>query len=297
MSKYDIIILDCPEINCPPPLLKVYIEFCEAFTRKGYNVQISHSIKDINKNCIVLMGDFFHVDNPAEILFKQSPLSIYIGWYWHKQNVSILPHFIHIYENVLSSNPLPDKVLILQFMNSIPNSCPLLLRANEAIENIGFLSKNIDKDYCFMGGRMCEWLVPGEPYKGLYHGVHDVSNYLDYDERRRIYLSSTFALGFQTSDNIDNAHVSQRIFEGLCYGCIVLSNSIHASLQTNGIVEYIHDKNDLENKMKFFLQNPDIIKEKQELGYKFIREKGTNNYSAKKIIDVIKNIYNIEIEF
>jgi hypothetical protein len=297
MLKYEIVILDCPEITCPPSLLKVYIELCEAFTRKDFNVNILNSIKDINKKSIVFMGDFFHIENPAELLYNQSPLSIYIGWYWHKQNVSILPHFIHVYENVLSKNPLPDKVPILQYMNSIPNSCPLLLRANEAVENVGFLLRKVDKDYCFMGGRMCDWLIPGEPYKGLYHGVHQVSEYFDYDERRKNYLSSTFALGFQTDDNIYNAHVSQRIYEGLCYGCIVLSNSIHASMQTNGIVEYIQDKNDLENKMKFYIQNPHLIKEKQELGYKFIREKGTNNYSTEKIINVIKNVYNIEIEF
>jgi hypothetical protein len=49
--------------------------------------------------------------------------------------------------------------------------------------------------------------------------------------------------------------------------------------------------------LKFYIQNPEFIKEKQELGYKFIKEFGTNNYSAKKIINVIKNNYNIEIEF
>jgi hypothetical protein len=298
-KKYNIIILDSPEITCPPHLLKVYIEFCGAFTRRGYSVKISNSINEITDNSIVLMGDFFHVDNPANILYNQSKNAIYIGWYWHNQDISILPYFIHLYENTLAENPLPDKVPILKLMNSITNSCPLLLRANDAVEDVGTFERNVDKDYCFMGGRIfdCDGLVPDPSFKGLYHAVCDVSQYLDYDVRRTIYLSSVFALGFQSVANIKNAHVSQRIFEGLCYGCVVFSNSIHASHQTDGIVEYITSKQELESRMKYYLENTDKIKEKQELGYKFVREKGTNNYSAQKIMDVIKQVYNIEIDF
>ena len=61
------------------------------------------------------MGDFFHVNNIGELLNNQSKNAIYIGWYWHKQNVSMIKYFIHVYENVLSENPLPDKVEILKF--------------------------------------------------------------------------------------------------------------------------------------------------------------------------------------
>lgn len=291
LENYDnIIILDCPEITCPPPLLKVYIELSDAFKRINYSVKISNSLNDINDNSIVLMGDFFHVNNPGELLNNQSKNAIYIGWYWHKQNISMIKYFLHVYENILSKNPLPDKVEILKFMKSIPNSCPLLLRANDEPNDIGNFERNVDKDYCFMGGRMCDWLIPGEPYKGIYHGVHSVSQYLDYDIRRKHYLSSTFALGFQTRDNIINEHVSQRIYEGMAYGCVVLSNSLPACEQTDGIVEYIHNKVDLEIKMKYYLDNPDKIKEKQEKGYNFVKEKGTNNYTLEKILDVIKKI-------
>lgn len=292
---HNIIILNCPEIACPPPLVRVYIELCGSFTRKGCNVKISSQIQDINDDSIVFMGDFFNVPNPAELLCKQSSKAIYIGWYWQNQNVSMLPYFVHVYENVMSTNLLPDKVIVLQFMNSIQNSCPLRLRANEAVSDVGTYCRNVDKDYCFMGGRMCDWLIPSPPFKGIYHGVHDVSQYLDYDTRRDIYLSSTFALGFQTADNITNGHVSQRIYEGLAYGCVVMSNSIHASLQTNGIVEYVATKEELESKMQYFIDHPEKITEKQTQGYKFIKETGTNNYALQQISNVIKRIYNINI--
>jgi hypothetical protein len=174
-------------------------------------------------------------------------------------------------------------------MKSIPNSCPLLLRADEAIEDIGNYERNVNKDYCYMGFPMGQSFIPDKPYKGFYYGV-TIDKYLNYDTRRNMYLSSTFALGFQHEDNIINNHVSQRIFEGMAYGCVVLSNSISASLQTDGIVEHFKDKIDLEQKMRYFLENPDKIKEKQKKGYEFIREKGTNNYAAKKIVDVIQSL-------
>ena len=116
-----------------------------------------------------------------------------------------------------------------------------------------------------------------------------------YDNRREIYLSSTFALGFQSSVNIDFEHVSQRIFEGLAYGCIVLSNSLPACEQTNNIVVHITSKEDLENKMRFFKANPDIIKRKQEEGYEFIKKYGTNHFAIDKFINCIKQNFAIVI--
>jgi spore maturation protein CgeB len=113
---------------------------------------------------------------------------------------------------------------------------------------------------------------------------------------KKIYLSSIFALGFQSDENIITKHVSQRIFEGLAYGCIVLSNSIPACEQTNNIVVYIESKADLENKMKYFKENPDIVKEKQEEGYKFIKHFGTNHYSIDTFMNCINNAYGITLE-
>lgn len=297
MEKDNIIILHCPEIGCPPPLLQVFIEFSYSFIRKGYTCCISSSIQDINDKSIVLMGDFFHVENPGELLYNQSKNAIYIGWYWHKKNVSMLPYFLHIYENILSENVMVDKIEILKFMKSIPNSCPLLLRANDPIENIGRYIRNVNKDYCYMGYNypICYQFIPGYPFKGIFHSVYDPTQYLDYNNRRNVYLTTMFALGIQSEENIINGHVSQRIFEGMAYGCVVLSNSIHASIQTDGIVEHFRSKTDLEERMKYFLENPDKIKEKQEKGYQFIREKGTNNYSLEIIENVVKNVYNISL--
>ena len=282
MYKTEVLILDCPEISCPKVLVIVLKELCGVFERKNVPVHVIHDIKQIHDDAIVFLGDFINVPEPGRLLSEISTKAFYVGWYWHKQDTSMLPFFLHVYENVLADTTLlPDKVEMKQFMESIPNSCPLLLRANEHPHRIGAYPRSRIYDYCFMGGRMCEWLVPSHRFRGFYHGVHDTEEYMKYEDRREIYLNSTFALGFQTDDNIRNGHVSQRIFEAMAYGCVVISHSLHASIQTDGIVEYVEpDREKYAERMDFFLQNPHYIEKKQQRGYEFVRKYGTNEYAV-----------------
>lgn len=295
LYKTEVLILDCPEITCPKVLVLVFKELCGVFERQMIGVRVIRDIKEIHDDAIVFMGDFINVPEPARLLATISTKAIYIGWYWHKQDTSHLPYFLHVYENVLARHTLlPDKVEMKSFMNTTTNSCPLLLRANEPPEKIGVYPRYKVYDYCFMGGRMCEWLVPTHKYKGVYFGVHDTDQYMKYEERRKIYLASTFALGFQTDDNIKNGHVSQRIFEAMAYGCVVLSNSLHASIQTDGIVEYVDPTREkFIERMDFFLQNPDYIEKKQQRGYEFTRQYGTNEYAMSLILNKLCSLVGV----
>lgn len=285
----EIFILDCKEIGCPRVLMYVFIEMCEAFKKRGYNVKLINSIQDINNDSVVFMGDSIRHSDPCLLLNEIAPDAIYIGWYWHKINTSSLKYFIHTYENMLNPN------IRVKLLKTMSGNCPLLLRASDHPDMIGTYEKKIVYDYCYMGCRYCPELVPSELYKGIYHGVNNANSFISYPNRKDIYLSSIFALGFQSTENIFNKHVSQRIYEGLAYGCIVLSNSIPACEQTNNIVVYIESKSDLENKMKYFKENPDILKQKQEEGYKFIKDSGTNHHSIDNFIQCINETYKMTI--
>lgn len=289
--KREVLLLDCPEIQCPKVLRIVFLEWCGAFLRKNIQVRVIDKITDIHDDAIVLLGDFIHVGNPGKLLSDISTKAVYIGWYWHKQDTSTLPpYFLHVHENVLSQTLLPDKVGMMAFMGQ-NISCPLLLRANEDPSLVGTYPRKSLYDYCFMGGMMCEWMVPSHKYKGFYYGVHDTDQYMKYEDRRDIYLSSTFALGFQTNDNIQNGHVSQRIFEAMAYGCVVLSHSLHASLQTEGIVEYVGpNRENYAERMAFFLQHPEYIRQKQQKGYEFVRKYGTNEFSVSVVIQRLSDL-------
>jgi hypothetical protein len=285
----DIIILDCDEVQCPKVLMFVFIELCQAFKDRNYNVQIIRNIKDITNNCIVFMGDTFRCPDIVSLLHSIAPDAIYIGWYWHNIKTDALKHFIYTYENM--KNPDSRGTFLMEQIHN----CPLLLRASEHPDLVGTHTKNIMYDYCYMGWGYCTDLIPGESFNGIYHGVYNHDHFVPYDKRREIYLSSIFALGFQSPENITFEHVSQRIFEGLAYGCIVLSNSLPACEQTNNIVVHVTSKQDLENQMLFFKANPDIIKRKQEEGYEFIKKYGTNHFAIDKFINCIKQNFAIVI--
>lgn len=189
----------------------------------------------------------------------------------------------------------PDKRVL--YIKTKKNNVPLLLRASEEPCNIGKLEKKIVYDYCYIGWRYCPNLVPYEnkKFKGIYYGVNDFDKFLTYEERKKIYLSTIFAFGFQSNDNITNKHVSQRIFESLTYGCIVLTNSIPACDQTNNIAVYVKSKEDIEDKMDFFMKNPSIMKQKQQDGYEFAKKYGTNRYAISFFTNHIKDNFDIVI--
>jgi hypothetical protein len=198
---------------------------------------------------------------------------------------------LNIYNDMnITINKLNDLIKTRSFKNNIP----LLLRANEDPLLVGTYKKNIIHDFCYMEWRCCEKLVPPK-FKGLYHGVYQHDNYFDYDKRKNIYLSSLFALGFQTDDNIENKNVSQRIFEGLVYGCIVLSNSLLVCDQTNNIVIYVSTRDDIEEIMTYYINNPKLAEIKRNEGYEFCKQFRTNQLSAQIFVNLIQEKFDISI--
>jgi spore maturation protein CgeB len=253
-----------------------------------------HSIKEITNNSIVFMGDTFRVNNPVQLLKEQAPEAIYIGWYWNVHDTSDLKYFIYTHENLLKFEGIEYHRKLYEQIKDKKNRCPLLLRANDSPSMIGNYERKSELDYCYMGYPYQQHLTPSSKFHGLFHAVYDQTRYLTYDQRRENYLKSTFALGFQGDDNKRVKHVSQRIYEGMAYGCVVLSESISAVEQTEGIVQYFTTKEELEEKMTYFKNNPSKIKELQEKGYDYVRRLGTNEYAIQIFRDKIKECYGIE---
>jgi len=278
-----IVLLNCPEIGMHLAFMYACNEACHAFKRMGYTVRIARSISELNDDCIVFLGNDIHVPDPVIVLAQQAPRAVYIGWYWNEQDVRQLPYFVHTHENKLKRNAE------LKYFGSNAVKVPFLLRANDDPALIGTYPKQIARHYCYMGYRYNPEMVPSSPkYTGYYYGTKNLSEFLNYETRKRIYLSSMFALGFQSKVNADEKHVSQRIYEGLAYGCIVLSNSEAARDQTDGIVEFVSSRREIEQKIDYYLKNHDAYLAKRSAGYNFIKTRdGTNHAMAQSFIDAI----------
>ena len=293
-TKRDIFILDSKEIGCPLVLIYVFDELCGAFRDRGYNVKKINKIEHIHNDSIVFLGDTFRVQNPSKLLYKQAPNAIYIGWYWHDIDTSNLRYFIYTYENCLKPNGLGYNIKRFNILKSKVNNCPLYLRANDNPTKISGYNRKSDLIYCYMG---CNYYPQMEPksFKGLYHGTKDHKKYLNYEQRKNIYLSSVFALGIQSRENIVSEHVSQRIYEGMAYGCVVLTNSVPACEQCDNIPILVENRQDIETQINYYLNNRDKLKEKQEKGYNFVKKYGTNHYSIDQYSNIIRELYDMEI--
>ena len=137
---HEIMLLNCPEIGMYLAFLYACVEACRAFSRMGYAVRIARSISELNNNCIVFLGDDFHVSTPADLLAKQAPRAVYIGWCWNNQDVRKLPHFVHTHQNNLKPR-VPTTYLKSGSTN--PVKVPFLLRANDDPALIGNIRKRL----------------------------------------------------------------------------------------------------------------------------------------------------------
>ena len=299
-----VLILHCPEIQCDYVLNLAFTEFCDSFVRAGYDVQKVNRIEDICNNAIVMMGNGLthpDVDGLCRRLAHQAPRAQYVGWYWQRWKPAVEAarlRFLYIHENGLAPVEKMYEPQLREMMRQVPGKlrCPLLLRANDPPDRIGDYARNPVRDYIFMGPPYCPQLVPraDSKFTGIYYNTTDLTKYLTYDVRRFHYLTSHFALGFQCVENVLNGHVSQRIYEGLAYGCIVLTNSWPAHEQTDGIAVYVSSREEIESKMWYYLDRPDEMDRKREEGYAFVRRKGTNDYARKFLLAHIENSRDVD---
>jgi hypothetical protein len=273
----------------------VFSEFADSFVRAGYEVRHIYRIEDIHNDAMVCMGngiaDHTDVDALCQRLAKQAPNAQYVGWYWQCWRSAVEAahlRFLYVHENALAPPPSIYSPHIRDMMMDVPAQlrCPLLLRANDPPEKIGRYERNPVRDYIYMGCPYCPEMVPSiqSNFTGIYYNTTDMSKYINYDTRRLHYLTSHFALGFQSGENILNGHVSQRIYEGMAYGCIVLTNSWPAQQQTEGIAVYVTGREDLESKMRYYLDRPAEMAKKIQDGYDFVRREGTNDVARDRIL-------------
>ena len=297
----EILLLHCVELVCPRVLSYVFQELTHAFVERGYTVRNINNLEELHNDSIVFVGDIIRIPNIIQRLNYIAPDAVYVAWYWgesklgKKNRSSDLRYLLHIHENFLDKRALPSHVEYFEEIAKLTNTAPLLLRAREKPENIGVYPRIEKWDYCYMGWVYCPELVPTDKnYRGLYHAVTDHSKYLSYETRREVYLRSVCALGFQSAENLRSKHVSQRIYEGMAYGCIVLTNSYAAVEQTDGIAILVHTKNEVQDLIDFYKTHPVERQQKKEEGYNFIRTKqGTNHDSIDVLLHKIQECYGI----
>jgi Glycosyl transferase family 11 len=291
--------IQLPEFVPLPVMDRVFEECTSAFEDDGCVVRRVTRWDELEDGGLIFLDDAggrylepeFHPHHVR--LAQRCPMSIMICWYWMEATYRPFSRMLVTGENYIYRERASPVVRAYMLR---PDFVPLLLRASESPDRIGTYPRTIQRDYCFMGGGYkMDWIPPSDkPLTGLYHRVI-YQNYLSYDERRAIYLSSRFALAFQSDENLRTGHLSQRIFEGLAYGCIVFCENPLAAQYTKGAVITVSSREDLWAKMEEWSQaSPERIKEQQERGYEWSRRFGTNRTSMALLWSRVRARFHVD---
>jgi hypothetical protein len=297
IMKRLIQVIQLSELHPSPIMKHVFSELMDAFYDYDCKLYIITSLKEIEDGGILFLddsaGDYKDYKHIYDKINKLCPNGIYVCWYW--KDTTFRPFEKMIYTGEYYVNLHNASQEIQQYM-SLAKYVPLKLRVSDPPYTIGMYPRNIRRDYCYIGDSCkMDWIktLNINRFTGSYYRIIS-DNYISYNDRRRIYLSSTFALGFQNSNNIKYGHLPQRIFEGLAYGCIVLCENPLAANFTDGIVVHVESEDDMVEKMRYYLAHPEEIKKKQDDGYKWIKEYGTNHHSVLLYLDFIYRQYREE---
>jgi spore maturation protein CgeB len=264
------------------------MEFINGFSDFGYEISYITNIDDCKDKDILLLSN--HIIN-IDYLNKLNTINsnaVYILWYYHSViNQIPFKKWILTGEYFHKTPRLQSHINLDNINKSINNFVPLMLRADEAPEKIGTYERKNEINGCFMGS----------PYKSdwvaglaniMYHDI--INGLINYNERRHNHLRSKVAFGFSNDANILNYHPTQRIFEGLSYGCVVISDNEAARDMTDGIVEFVNNKEEFLQKYNYFLEHPEECRKKELEGYEWAKKYGTNRYSASLFLNKMKEL-------
>jgi len=293
--KKQIQILTLPEFQILPVMKCIFSELSGAFTDYDCTFKEVRLFSELEDGGIIFLHDeagcYLKNKELYNRIAEKCPNSIFICWYWTDVTFQPFKKMLYTGEYFIYLEDKKNEIDRYDYFKH-PKFVPLKLRANDHPSLIGTYKRNVVRDYCFMGGGyLMDW-VPHD-FSGVYHRVI-FDNHLSYDVRRSIYLSSMFAFGFQNDENIQTGHLSQRIFEGMAYGCIVLCNNKLASDFTDGIVVYVSSKEDLVEKMIYYKMHSEEVEKKQKEGYEWVKKYGTNRISAELYLNKIKEEFKEE---
>ena len=299
----NLYILDNTNDKLNPVVRLLFRDLSGGFKRLGFNINYNANVYNITNNSIILFDNNVN-DNSIQYLSNNITNSLFIGWCCHTSNIK--QKFINLNMLFITAHTTKPRVYVkpnsnkkeLDFdqYNIVKDKqyVPLFHRVNESPNLIGSYNRNVKYDWCHIGKIYNNNLLPKNKFTNNKVEAETIGKYINSDERRDIYLSSLIHIATQGDQNILDGHVSQRVYEGLAYGCIVLSNSHVALTETNNIVEYVNSIQDVENKIEYYKKNPEKVKEKQKLAYEFIKKYGTNKFSIDKINEKSKQLYNID---
>jgi hypothetical protein len=279
--------MNSPELPTPGTHKYTTTKFSKGFENCGYIVSEANTLDSITDGAIVLLSDH-GITEDKERGFKYLkylsitfPNTIYICWFYHKYYNEIpFKKFIITGEHFHKKPAFPDHIFCWNLQQRINNYVPLTFSSSLFPENIGNFPRNETLNGCFIGTSYKKtWITE------LQNIVYITGNEYPENERINLFLSSKIAFGFHHENNVLNNVVVERVFEGMAYGCVVISDNPVAAEITDNIVQVCTSKEEFLNIYNRLLNNDNERKELQQRGYEWIKKYGLYTHVAEKMLN------------
>lgn len=296
-----IIILNTPEVPIFGTHLFHVKKLCEGFKWNGIDVIEINTLENLHNidlndkdfiylsNYIIngtedpLISNFLKSNDLVEKLlnyfFEKKCIPIF--WFWHSfidnPLMDILEgRYILTGEHFRSkpSSLFHSKAWDLQ--HRIDNYVPSTFSAAIHPDKIGTFARNEKFLSNFVGcSYKTEWLNKLKERLNENHCITITPPHILEENRINSFLNSVTSLGFHSEANINNSVVVERVFEGLAYGNVVISDNPCCKIMTDGIVEYADSYENLIDLIHKAWYNKAYRIHKQTLGMQWCKQHGT----------------------
>jgi spore maturation protein CgeB len=290
MKKF--FLMNSPELPTPGTHYYTTSKFSRGFKNHGYDVLEAKTLDSIEDGAVVLLSDHGITPNRErgllilKYLSERFPNSIFICWFYHKYYQDIpFRKFILTGEHFHRKPAVDMHVFCWNLQHTINNYVPLTFSASLNPEDIGTFPRNETSNGCFIGTAYKPYWVNELPNIAYVTG-----NTFPENERVNLFLSSKIAFGFHAYDNVSNNVVVERVFEGMAYGCVVISDNPVAAEITDNIVQVCTTREEFLNIYHRLLNDDEERKQLQQRGYEWIKRKGLYTHIAENFLNKIAEL-------
>lgn len=280
-------LMNSQELPTPGTHYYTCSKFSKGFETHGYSVIEANTLDIIEDGSIVLLSDHGITPNRENgmkilnYLAKKYPNTVFICWFYHQYYEEIpFKKFIITGEHFHKKPLLANHIFCWDLQNRINNYVPLTFSSSLYPEQVESLPRNETINGCFIGTAYKPYWV-----NDLQNIVYITGNNFPENERINVFLSSKIAFGFHADANVLNNVVVERVFEGMAFGCVVISDNPVAAEITDNIVQVCSSKEEFLIIYDRILNNDEERIQLQQRGYKWIKEKGLYTHVAKNFLN------------
>ena len=288
------IIWNTPTLPLPGTMYFHVKKFMSGFENHGFDViEVNNpdAMHQLTKDDIVYIShhgiDYFNSDISIAEFIKLAKLDcIFVMWHFHEhlqdEVAHNLPHrFVYTGEyyspNSSYSNEKYDRYR--RHDNYIPTKFLSALKP----EQIGKFERHPTYDAQFVGS-------PYQPdiMRQLMTKFSIVGSYtppfISEEARISTFLNAKCTLGFHDPANVRNGLITERVVEGMAFGCAVVSDNPMVEEFTDGCATYAASYDDFVLFLDRAKHDNAWLAERQLTGYEFAKSKGTYTHLAGDFI-------------